>query len=330
LEDNKRYTPPEVRNEDQAASGVPTSGWAIGDRFSWEEILQRVLASADEEISSSFRELFFSGITAGFAIVLTFMGYAVGSAHFPSNKFLAALLYPIGFIYIILGRYQLYTENTLPPVKLVIMRLASLPLLLRLWGIVLIGNIAGAALGAFILANTHVLSAEAIAAGAAFTKHGFSLGWSDIFFKALFAGWLVAGVVWLCVAARDTISRLVIIFIGFYLIAVADLFHVVTTACEVLFFVFLDVSGPGILNLTLTFWLPVLLGNTVGGVLLFTFVGYAQAEQQRQPEVRMLSIKEIFFTMKGGRPFNTPRPNTGNDAKGEGSQQTDSEKREKN
>lgn len=304
----KQRRTPNIRAEDRAASGVPASGWAIGDRFSWEEILQRLLASADEEISHGKRELFFSGITAGFAIVVTFIGYAVGSAYFPENHFLGALLYPIGFIYIILGRYQLFTENTLPPVKLVMTRLASLPLLLRLWGVVLIGNVIGAAFGAFVLANTQVMSPEAMAAGAEFTRHGLKMAWADVFFKALFAGWIVAGIVWMCVAARDTMSRLAIIYIGFYLIAAANLFHVVTTACEVFYFIFLDISGPGVFALIWEFWIPVLLGNTAGGVLLFTFIGYAQAEEQRQPEVRVLSFRELLFSMKGGRSHKTPRP----------------------
>lgn len=287
---------------------MPSAGWAISDRFSWEEILQRLLASADEEISSGKREHFFSGISAGFAISLTFIGYAVGKAHFPEQPFLAAILYPIGFLYIILGRYQLYTENTLPPVKLVMTRLASIPLLLRLWGVVLLGNVIGAAFGAIILANTQVLSPEVMTAGTDLTRHGLETAWWDVFFKALFAGWIVAGVVWLCAAARDTISRFVIIYIGFYLIAVAGLFHVVTTACEVLFFVFRNIQGAGFWEVIGTFWIPVLLGNTIGGVLLFAFVGYAQAEQQRQPEVRELSLRELFFSMKGGRKISTPRP----------------------
>lgn len=308
MSDEEAQPPPEIRDIDRAASGGPRAGWAISDRFSWEETQQRLLASADEEISAGMRELFFSGFTAGFAIALTFVGYAVGRAQFPENRFLAALLYPIGFIYIIVGRYQLFTENTLSPVELVMTRLASLPLLLRLWGIVLIANIAGALLGAFILAHTHVLSPEAMEAGAQFARRGIETDWWDAFFKAVFAGWLVAGVVWLNVAARDTLSRLVMVYIVFYTIAVADLFHVITTASDIFFFVFRQAPGPGLISLVERFWLPVLLGNTVGGVMLFAFIAYAQTEQRRYPEVRILSLRDLLFSMKGGRPFRTPRP----------------------
>lgn len=290
---------------DRAASGAPASGWAIRDRFSAEEILQRLIASADEEIATRKQELVFSGFAAGFAIVLTFIGHAVGKAYFPHNNFLNAVLYPLGFMYIILGRYQLYTENTLPPVVLVLARLASLPLLFRVWTIVLAGNVLGAGLGAFILANTHVLSPAAMEAGTAFTRDGLELAWWDVFFKSLFAGWLVAGVVWLGNAARDTIARLLLIYIVFYTIAVADLFHVVTTACDVFYFVFVGAGGAHVFY---EFWLPVLLGNTVGGVFLVGLVNFAQTEQRRFPEVRVLSLRELLFSWEGGQSTPTATP----------------------
>lgn len=292
----KKEGPPAERAE----SGAPASGWAVADRFSWDEIHERLLAGADEEIAAGTRGLFFSGFTAGIAITLTFMGFAFGNAEFPGNPFLAALLYPIGFVYIILGRYQLYTENTLPPVKLVLTRLASIPLLLRVWGVVLAANLAGAAFGAFILAKTGVLPPEVLEAGARFAEHGVATAWWDAFFKALFAGWLVAGVVWLGYAARDTTSRLLMVYGVFYAIAVLDLFHVVTTAADVSFAAFRG-GGASLATMIGQFWLPVLLGNTAGGVLMFTLVSYAQSSKQRFPEVRVLTLRELFVSMKGGR-----------------------------
>lgn len=292
-----------------AESGAPRAGWAIGDRFSWEEIHQRLVASAAEEIDAGARELFFSGVTAGFAIVLTFIGFSVGRAQFPDNPFLAAILYPVGFIYIILGRYQLYTENTLPPVKLVLMRLASLPQLLRLWGVVLAANLAGATLGALLLARTDVLSPEAVDAGATLALHGLEVGPWAAFFKALFAGWLVAGVVWLGYAVRDSVTRFLLVYIVFYLIAVADLFHVVTAAADVLFFVFLGASEPGFGVLALGFWLPVLLGNTTGGVLVFTLMTYAQAESVREDDPPRLSLRaSLLGSGRGQSPKGSGGP----------------------
>lgn len=293
--------PEPEESPDRAASGAPAMGWAVGDRFSWSEIYQRLLASASEEIDSSRRELFFSGLTAGFAIVLTLIGHAVGVAHFPNNPFLSGLLYPIGFIYIIIGRYQLFTENTLPPVMLVLTRLGSIPSLLRVWMWVLFANVTGAALGALILGHTAVLSPDAMQAGTALAAHGLEMDWWDVFFKAVFAGWLVAGVVWLGTASRDTASRFLLVYLVFYVIAAAELFHVVTAAAEVVFYLAADPSAPTLGTLFSELWLPILLGNTAGGVLVFTFVSYAQAPQRRFPELRELTARELLFSFEG--PF---------------------------
>lgn len=298
----------EVRERDSAASGAPAAGWATRDRFSWEEIHQRLLAGADEEVAERTRVLFFSGLTAGFAITLTFLGLTTGLAAFPDNPFLTSLLYPIGFLYIVLGRYQLFTENTLPPVKLVLTRLASLPLLLRLWAIVLVSNILGAMVGAFILSEAGVVSEAGGDAAATLLEHSLAMGWWSVFFKAFFAGWLVAGLVWLSFAARDTISRVLIIYFVFFTIHATGLYHIVSSACEV-FFVYFR-SGTNLGAAAWGFLLPVGLGNTIGGVVAFSLVGYVQSEQQRYPEVRVLSLRDILFSWKGGRPFGTPRPRT--------------------
>ncbi|MFG6661285.1 formate/nitrite transporter family protein [Sulfitobacter sp. 915] len=300
--------PIEVRERDSAASGAPAAGWATGDRFSWEEIHQRLLAGADEEVAERTRVLFFSGLTAGFAITLTFLGLTTGLAAFPDNPLLASLLYPIGFLYIVLGRYQLFTENTLPPVKLVLTRLASLPLLLRLWAIVLVSNILGAMVGAFILSEAGVVSEAGGDAAATLLEDSLATGWWSVFFKAFFAGWLVAGLVWLSFAARDTISRVLIIYFVFFTIHATGLYHIVSSACEV-FFVYFR-SGTDLGAAAWGFLLPVGLGNTIGGVVAFSVVGYVQSEQQRYPEVRVLSLRDILFSCKGGRPFGTPRPRT--------------------
>ncbi|WP_224332197.1 formate/nitrite transporter family protein [Haloprofundus halobius] len=283
---------------DRAASGAPAAGWAVRDRFSANEIFERILASAAQEIGAPKQQLFFSGLAAGFAIVLTFLGHIVGMEMFPDNRFLSSILYPVGFIYIILGHYQLYTENTLPPVALALARLASIPLLLRVWGVVLIGNVVGAGLGAYLLVYGGVLSPEAIQTGTTFVSSGLDHEWWSIFNRALFAGWLVAGVVWLDHAARDTISRLFIIYISFYLIAAADLYHVITAASEA--FYFLLTTDAGVFIVFSQYWLPILLGNTIGGVFLLTLVNYAQTEQSRYPGIRELTIRELLFSWRGG------------------------------
>ncbi|WP_128476356.1 formate/nitrite transporter family protein [Halorussus pelagicus] len=292
---------------ERSRSGAPAVGSVVRDRFSSDEIFQRITAAADEEITSGSRELFFSALAAGFAITITFMLYVSLTASTGGDPVLSALLYPLGFIYIIIGGYQLYTENTLPPVALTLERLASIPALLRNWTVVLAGNFTGGALGAAALAFGGVISPEAATVAADLGQKGVATAWWSLFSKAAFAGLIVAGVVWVEYAARDTISRLVVVYIAFLSIPLGGLYHSVVSFTEM---VYLVLHGDLAIAVGLVeFVLPVLLGNTLGGVVLVTVVNYFQTTEHRLESARFeganrqLSVREWLFGGLAGRSY---------------------------
>ncbi len=272
----------------------------LRDRFTSNEIFERVIVDADEEISRSYRELFFSGLAAGFAITLTVLLYVSMTHATDGIPLVGALLYPIGFVYIILGNYQLYTENTLPPVALVIERMASVPAMLGMWGIVLLGNVVGGALGATALAYGGVFSPEAAQTAVEIGMGGVETDWIALFFKAVFAGLIVAGVVWLDFSVTDATARFILVYMAFLAIPFGNLFHVVVASTEVVYLV--HVGQIGLLYGAYNFALPVLLGNTVGGILLVTIVNYFQTPTYIQEDPsRRLGIKQWLFTWNTGR-----------------------------
>ncbi|ELY35530.1 formate/nitrite transporter family protein [Natronorubrum tibetense] len=272
----------------------------LRDRFTSEEIFERVIVDADEEISRSYRELFFSGLAAGFAITLTVLLYASMTHAAGGIPLIGALLYPIGFVYIILGNYQLYTENTLPPVALVIERMASVPAMLGMWGIVLLGNVLGGALGATALAYGGVFSPEVSETAIEIGMTGIETEWIALFFKAAFAGLIVAGIVWLDFGVRNSTARFLLVYMAFLAIPLGNLFHVVVASTEVVYLVLL--GQVGLLHGAYNFALPVLLGNTFGGVLLVTLVNYFQTPSYIQEDPsRRLTPKQWLFTWNTGR-----------------------------
>lgn len=301
----------EVREAvERSRSGAPAAGAVVRDRFSADEVFQRIAVVADEEITSGSRELFFSALAAGFAITITVLLYSTMTAATGGDPIQSALLYPLGFIYIIIGGYQLYTENTLPPVALTLERLASIPQLLRHWTIVLAGNFAGGVAGAAVLTWGDVFSPEAAAAAVGHAEHGLETSFTALFFKAVFAGLIVAGVVWVVYASRDTISRLIVVYLAFLAIPLGDLFHVVVSFTEMMYLVFLGelafVTG------AVEFVLPVLLGNTIGGIALVTVVNYFQTTERRLESVRFegtdrqLTVREWAFGGISGRSYIPP------------------------
>jgi formate/nitrite transporter FocA (FNT family)/nucleotide-binding universal stress UspA family protein len=298
-------------NDDEPAEAhgdepmAPSTGSVVRDRFSSDEVFQRIVADADHEITSGARELFFSGVAGGLAISVTFLLYASMSAQ-TDSPFLAAVLYPLGFLYIIIGGYQLYTENTVPPVALVLERLASVPALLRHWLIVFSGNFAGAVFGALVLAYTGVFEPAAAVEALAISQKGVDTAWWDLFVKGAFAGLIVAGVVWVDFASTDTVSRVVMVYLAFLAIPMGNLFHSVVSVTET---VYLVAEGdlallPGMAE----FVLPVFLGNTIGGVVFVTIVNYYQTSDRRLEidrfeGVRRLTLPEFVLGRVAGRSY---------------------------
>lgn len=295
---------------DHAESGAPAAGKAVRDIFSTDEIFQRILATADEEFSRSTRLLFLSGLAAGLSIGLSLVARAAvtalaGGAEPSSAAVLAGnMVYPIGFLLIVIGRYQLFTENTLTPVTLVLTKIASLPLLLKVWGTVLAANLLGVAIIAWILATTGVLEPEAMTVARGFGEHALSTPWADLFWKGVFAGWLVASMVWLIHAARESITRFVTVFVLMFLVPSLDLFHCIIGACEVLFLVFM--AEASWYQSTVGFFLPVLLGNILGGVLLVAILNYSQTRDvlfaDRDCATLELTWREWLFGHHSGHP----------------------------
>ncbi|MEL6612807.1 MAG: formate/nitrite transporter family protein, partial [Bacteroidota bacterium] len=277
---------------DSSGSGAPASGRAVRDILSTNEIFRRVVATADEEFSEPNRLLFFSGLAAGLSIALSFIAKA-GVTGATDAEMLGNVVYPIGFVFIVLGRYQLFTENTLTPVALVLTRRASIPRLLTLWTLVYAANLLGSAIAAFAIAHTPILTPEAFEYARDFGKHALETTPTQLFWKGLIAGWLVAGMVWLTHAVRDATTRFFLVFVIMFLIPSADLFHCIVGSCEVFFLAFLGEAG--FVEAFTSFILPTTAGNTVGGVLLVAVLNFAQTHDSTFSDRGTLTWKEMFM-----------------------------------
>jgi formate/nitrite transporter FocA (FNT family) len=265
------------RSEDPGTTeGAPARGKAVADIFSTDEIFHRVVATAREEFSCSNTLLFLSGLAAGLSMSLSLVGAATLETAWsgPNARAVGTLLYPLGFLFVVLGRYQLFTENTLTPVTLVLIRLASIPRLLRIWAVVLTANLLGTGLAAWVLAETPVFSAAAADNAMAWGHHLLGFGTGELFWKGLFAGWLVATMVWLGHAIRESAGRILMIWAIVLAIGYGELAHCIVGACEVLLVVFH--GGATMTQFAVGFLLPTLLGNTLGGVLLVAMLNYSQ------------------------------------------------------
>jgi len=229
------------------------------------------------EMDRSISALVWSALAAGLTMGFSMMVPALLQAHLPQGpgwKMLAASGYAVGFLVVVLARQQLFTQNTIMAVLPFMARPGrrSLLRLLRLWSIVLLGNLVGGAVFAFALRHMPMLEPPAYDAlresGAELMRNS---AWA-LFSKGIIAGWLVATMVWLVTAAEN--SKALVIILLAWLIGIGGFAHIIVGSIEGLYLVF---DGQvGLIQFVTHFVLPALAGNVVGGSLIFALISHAQ------------------------------------------------------
>lgn len=238
---------------------------------------EAVRLDGDEELDRSSSALAWSGLAAGMSMGFSFVGQALIYSHLPDvpwRPLLTALGYPLGFLLVIIGRQQLFTENTLTAIIPLLARrnAETLVKVVRIWIIVLLSNLVGAHLFAWVIGNTPMFSREVQEAMMKVATHAAEVGFGTAILRGIFAGWLIAMVVWM-LAAVDT-GRIAIIVIVTYVVGLANLTHIVAGAVEVLFLPMVGARSWG--DVALGYLLPTLLGNIIGGVSLTAAINHAQ------------------------------------------------------
>jgi len=245
-------------------------------------ILYEVIRVEGEgELARSFGALWWSGLAAGLAIGFSVLSQALLAAHLPDaswNPIIERMGYSVGFIIVILARQQLFTENTLTAVLPVISawQLHWLWVMLRLWAIVLLANIVGAFIFAVAIAYLGMLPAEVSAQVAEISRHLMENSATEMFVKGIAAGWLIAALVWMLPSAENI--EFFLIGLMTYLIALGGFTHVIAGSVEA-FYLWVT-FGATTSDVFLTFLLPTLAGNVLGGTVLFGLLSYAQVRDE--------------------------------------------------
>jgi len=252
-------------------------------RSSRRILLQEIVAGLAElkrPVSGLMLSSVAAGLEIGFSVLLMAVMITVSADHFaePIRHILVANMYSIGFILVIIGRSELFTEHTALAVLPVLDRQSSLGDLGQLWAIVLGGNLIGGAVFAAIATGVILpLGAASEEAFVELARRMLDHPWWVIFFSAVLAGWLMGEVGWIVAAARDTISQIIAVWLITTAIGFAYLHHVVVGAVEVLTGVILS-DALTVLDFG-RFLLWAALGNAVGGVVFVALIKYGHASR---------------------------------------------------
>ena len=187
-----------------------------------------------------------------------------------------ATVYPIGFIVCIISGSQLYTEHTATAVYPVLDGKSSFARLLRLWSVVVAGNLIGAVIIAAILSVTDTVRHS----GPGFIEvanHLIDPQFLPLFTSAMLAGWLMALGAWLMHASSMVLGQIVLIYCVTFLIAVGGLHHSIAGTVELCIAIFISKSFP--LDQGARFVAVALMGNLVGGSVFVATLNYAHIRQ---------------------------------------------------
>lgn len=221
--------------------------------------------------------LAWSALAGGLSMGLSMVAEGVLHAHLPDapwRPLVAKLGYPVGFLAVILGSQQLFTENTLTPiVPLMAKRTAEMfRKVATLWGIVFVMNLVGTLLFALAIAHTSAFSPEVKHAFGAIGRQAMEGSSMTIFVKAIFAGWIIALLVWMLPASGS--AKVFVIIVMTWLVGAGQLAHVIVGSAEVFH---LAATGATTWGRALAhFIFPTLLGNIVGGVSIVAAINHAQ------------------------------------------------------
>jgi len=244
-------------------------------------IYEAVRQEGLEELQRPASSLAWSGLAAG--IAMSFSVYAKGflynaAGDVPWSALVTNFGYCMGFLIVVLGRLQLFTENTITAVLPLLAEFSPGRLIctLRLWAIVFAANMIGALLSALCVTELSIVPDWQMGGLMKTFAHLADYSAYQTMAYGVPAGFLVAAMVWLMPAARG--NEVLVIVSMSYLIGIGGLTHVVAGATE---WFMLAILGEITWSACLfRFIAPALAGNIVGGAFLFALLSYGQVREE--------------------------------------------------
>lgn len=244
------------------------------------EILGEQIETALEGHKRSKPELFFSSLSAGLEIgfsvflIATLHTLYADSLHPAQLHVLLSVAYPLGFLFVIIGRSELFTEQTTLAVLPVLNKSARLTNLLAIWGIIYAGNILGgyifSALLAWLPVKMGMIERESLVALAI---QFIDYPWYVILGSGVLAGWLMGLLSWLVTSSQETISRMLIVILVTTVIGIGSLHHSIVGSIEVFTGFILSKAITGFDYLNNQLWST--LGNIIGGVVFVALMKFS-------------------------------------------------------
>lgn len=241
-------------------------------------VYRAVRQDGDYALGSPSGVLVWGGVAAGVSMGFSLVAEGLLQAHLPDapwTPLVARLGYAAGFLLVILGRQQLFTEQTLTAVLPLLSRdrpAGTVRNVARVWGVVLAANLVGSAVFAAAAAWTPTFPPNVHQAFSHIGHAALSHDFLTTTVRGIYAGFLVAMMVWLLPAAGS--ARFWIVLILAYLVGLGGFSHIIAGTTNALYVVFRGERA--FFEYVYGFLVPTLIGNSAGGVAIVAALGHAQ------------------------------------------------------
>lgn len=254
---------------------------------------EQIRQEGEKELERDALALLFSAIAAGLSMGASLMAkgiFHVNLQDVPGGFLLENLGYTFGFIIVIMARQQLFTENTVTAVLPVMHKPngSNVLLLMRLWGLVLGGNLIGTALAALAFNHMPIFDDAVRGAFVSISQKVMENSPLEMFSNAVVSGWIIATMVWMFPSAGA--AKIWVIILMTWLVALGDLAHIVVGSVEIFYLVFSgDIPWQ---QFIWPFALPTLAGNIIGGTFIFALISHAQIRNDMSNKAKAKAAAE--------------------------------------
>jgi len=240
-----------------------------------KEVAQSWIEIGKTKIGYSFKTVFFLAILGGFFIGLGGHGYLVVTqtlGHIDAGfaKFMGAAVFPVGIMLVVFAGGDIYTGNTLIASAWLNGDVKLSKYLINL-SIVFVGNLVGSLLLVYFLYAGDVYSGDLAAKAITVAEAKSSLTFTQAFMRGILCNVLVAGAVYIQVAATDVAGKILALWFPVMLFVLSGYEHVVAN----MFFIPMGAAVGAKLDWTAVIvnnMIPVALGNLIGGGLFIAII----------------------------------------------------------
>ncbi|OQW48121.1 MAG: formate transporter [Proteobacteria bacterium SG_bin6] len=241
-----------------------------------KQLHRAVRREGEDELGRPVQSLFWSGLAAGLAVSASLVAEGAFHRHAapgPGRALIESLGYPFGFLIVVMGRMQLFTESTITAMLPLVHRPSwwALWRTARLWAVVLCANLIGTAIMSALFASGALGGAEGRDAMVAVSRVVVERSPAETLVRALPAGFLLAAIAWTLSNARQ--QAFLVVFAITYLVAIGEFSHSIVGSVEAFLLAWIGTITVG--EAVFGFLLPAIIGNLIGGAGLFALLAHA-------------------------------------------------------